>query len=300
MVWERYLLPQYEHEVAEGERARGTVDAYRGAWNGHIAPAWGKVPVDQVRPLGIQQWLSGLGLSSAKMCMNVMRPLMDYAVRYEWVETNPMRERYVMPSNSTVRTRDKGIWTLDELRELWGRVSGEWFEGAFLLSAFGGLRTGEALGVRSEDVTTDEISGVPVALVSVNKQVGNDGKVTKRLKTRQSRRTAVIVGKAAERLAEIADGADGWVTGDGLGGTSGQMTLRKSWDGVACYNFRNLRNSWETWMRHEVRVPPYVIEPLMGHKDPSVTGTYYDRPRDKSLAEAVAECYQKRPYDKNW
>lgn len=303
MVWERYLLPQYEHGLREHEMAEKTVKKYKSAWRTHCEPTWGEVPVDQVRPLRIQQWLMDESRSGAEIGMNVMRQLMDNAVRYEWVETNPMREKYIMPSKSTVRARDKGIWTLDELRELWGKIRGGeegWLEGAFLLSAFGGLRVGEALGVRTEDVTTDEIGGVPVSLVSVNRQVDEGGNVSERLKTRQSRRTAVLVGKAAERIAEISEERDGWVTGDGLGGSTSQLVLRKSWKRVACYNYTNLRNSWETWMRHEMRVPVYVIEPLMGHKDPSVTGTYYDRPRDKSLAETVAECYQQRPYDKNW
>jgi hypothetical protein len=61
--------------------------------------------------------------------------------------------------------------------------------------------------------------------------------------------------------------------------------------------FRNLRNSWQTWMRWEVGLPPYYIEPLMGHKVRGVTGQHYDRPTPEVLAAAVARAYDDGPWD---
>ena len=298
-VFREHLVPRWEHEMAEGERSDATMAVYQSTWRLHIAPTWASVPVDQVRPLLVQQWLSALPRNAAVRSLNIMRALMDVAVRYEWAPTNTCRERYVLPSKSTSTTRAKGVWPLAELGGLWRKVRGEWFEGAFLVAAFGGLRPGEALGVMGADVRGDAIAGVPVALVDVRRQVRTDDALTERLKTPQSARTAVVVGLAAMRLCELSEGAE-WLTENGAGGHSTQKALRLAWQEVAPWSFRNLRNSWETWMRHEMRVPPYVIEPLMGHKSPGVTGTYYDRPLAQSLAQTVAECYAARPYDRGW
>ena len=60
--------------------------------------------------------------------------------------------------------------------------------------------------------------------------------------------------------------------------------------------FRNLRNSWQTWMRWEARLAPWAIERLMGHKVAGVTGAYYDRPSDEVIADMLADAYRGR----NW
>jgi integrase len=174
----------------------------------------------------------------------------------------------------------------------------------FLLCGFGGLRVGEALGVRSEDVGEAIVGGVRLAVVSVSRQVSQEGP-TDSLKTPQSRRAVPVPGRAGARLLELAAACDGWLAGDGLGGPSTRARLSKAWrvaelpDGMR-HPLRNLRNSWQTNMRWVMRVPPYFIEALMGHAVAGVTGTYYDRPDASMLARVVAEAYAERPYDAGW
>jgi len=301
-VWDSYALPDLQRRLAAGDVSASTLKQYGYAWHKHVEPVWGHVQCDAVRPLAVQQWLYGITINAAKQGVVLMRLVLDYAVRYELVDHNVMRERYLMPSASTAGTRDKGVWTLDELGEVWRAVHGTWMEGAFLLAGFGGLRVGEALGVRGTDVELRRVGGVPVALVAVERQAGDKG-VTETLKTPQSRRTVAIPGRAALRLAELAESVD-YLSGDGLGGPSTRFRLRKSWGelplGELAHPFRNLRNSYQTWMRWEMRVPPYYIEVLLGHAGKDVTSRFYDRPDADAFAAIVADAYRERPYDEGW
>lgn len=302
-VWRRWYLPDLERLVASGERAASTLAAYRGAWGLHVEPRWADVPCDQVRPLEVQQWLTPMGASEAEAAMRILRPLADYAVRYGACETNPFRVRYLMPSKSTIERRDAGIWTLGQLGEVWQAVRGEWFEGAFLLAGFCGLRVGEALGVMGADVE-DASRDVPLALVRVRRQVTHAGGVSETLKNSQSVRVVAVAGPVAPRLLALADGR-GWVSSDGLGGHNTQKRLMASWrsslEGTGLHHpFRNLRNSYQTWMRWDARVEPYFIETMMGHKVAGVTGAHYDRPVAEMLADVVADAYRARPYDAGW
>ena len=300
-VWEQWHLPALERRVEDGALSAQTLQQYLSGWRRHVAPRWEDVQCDAVRPLDVQQWLSTLSSNQARGSLDVMRPLMDYAVRYGFLASNPMRERYVMPSRSSARTMDRAVWTLAELGEVWRSVRGQWFEAAFLLAAFGGLRVGESLGVRSEDVA--ECEGC--ALVDVRRQVTNRAAgVTERLKNRQSRRTIAVPGRAGVALLRIAGSCDGYLSGDGIGGNSSQDRLSRSWaDAVPpelFHPFRNLRNSWETNARWSLGLDSWSIEVMLGHSAPGVTGRYYDRPQPEMIAAAVADAYMSHPFDVKW
>ena len=302
-AWERWVLPSYERRVDEGGMSAHTLVQYRGAWRNHVSPTWADVPLDSVRPLRVQQWLSSLSWSAANQGVKVLSAVMDAAVRFECVEHNPMRERYLMPPKSTVRPHDAGIWTLPELYGVWRSVRGSWVEPALILAAFGGCRVGESLGVLAGEVELREVGGVDVALVSVARQVDKSGAVIDALKTAESRRVAVVAGRAALRLSELADvlPPDWYLTHDGAGAPQAQARLMRQWKAMGqAHPFRNLRNSWQTWMRWDAGLPPYYIEPLMGHRLAGVTGQHYDRPTAEVLAGAVARAYAERPWDAGW
>lgn len=300
-VWRSYALPDMERRVDGGELAASSVEAYERGWRLHCAPTWEHVPCDEVRPLAVQQWLYGLGLSAARAGRRSLALALDYAVRYELTGHNVARERYVMPARSTVEGRDRGVWTLPELGEVWRAAHGEWFEAAFLLAGFGGLRVAESLAARPDDV--GRLGGC--ATVAVRRQVLRTGGVTDRLKTPQSARVVPVPGRAGARLLEIAADSDGWLSGDGLGGHSSHTRLVRAWSGLDLpeplrHPFANLRSSWQTNMRWTLRVPPMFVEPMMGHRIAGVTGLHYDRPSVEMFAEVVSEAYAGHPFDAGW
>lgn len=303
-LWERYALPDTKQRAEDGDVAPTTVVQYERWWRKHVEPRWASVACDEVRPIEVQKWLSGLTRSQAANATLVLTKAMDYAVRYGWCDSNPMRERYLLPGRSTVSQRDKGTWTLAELEGVWRRVHGTWMEAAFILAAFGSCRVGEALGPKAGEVELTEVRGVPVAVVPIRRQVEHRGaEVTDRMKTSDSSRIVVVAGKAATRLGEIADGMppDWFLTNDGSGNPVSQARYTSRWRSMGMeHPFRNLRNGWQTWMRWEMRVAPYHIEAMMGHRQKGTTGQYYDRPQAQAFADVMAEAYAARPYDKAW
>ena len=325
-AWERWVLPDLERRVESDDISVRTMSAYRRAWVADVEPVWGGVPCDSVRPLHIQQWLLDLGLSQAKRALQLLTLVLDYAVRYELCDHNPTRERYVMPSKSTVATRDKGVWTLDELGGVWRavRAAAPWMEAAFLLAAFGGVRVSESVGplageVERMDVDVAlpagrleymDVDGIPLALVPILRQVTKEEGVTERLKTERSRRTVIVPGRAALALKSIAEStpADWPLTNDGAGAFVSRDRLNRSWrldvlpllpEGQR-HIFQNLRNSWQTNCRWTLGMPPWLVEPLMGHVGAGVTGQHYDRPQVLMFAETVARAYAEHPYDMGW
>lgn len=208
-----------------------------------------------------------------------------------------------MPSESNRRNKvDNGVWTLDELGELWRHVHGKYYEPAFLVAAFGGCRVGESLGVLSDEVRKSCIDGIDLAIVPIVRQVTHGRDVVDRLKTRNSVRDAAIPGKAAHTILSYAEeNAGTYLSTNGVGGFVNHNRLNYGWKKDVpkdlWHPFRNLRNSWQTNMRWELGVPPWLIEPVMGHVGEGVTGRHYDRPQTEVFCETVAKAYASNPYD---
>ncbi|MDY5271814.1 hypothetical protein [Tractidigestivibacter sp.] len=306
-AYEKWWLPNFERRVAEGEASVNSLNSFQSTWRKWCEPTWGVVEVTAIHPMDVQAWLLTMPISVARRARIVMSNTLDYCVRYELVPTNPFRAKYDMPSRSTSETQDRGIWTTAEVLRLCNAARGEWYEGALLVQAFGGARVGESLGVMAADVRGIECDGVPVALVDVRRQVQGHGGVTELLKTQQSHRVVPIPGPPGEMIIEIASQhGGGWLTDNGLGGHVSQVVYRNAVlrcadkAGVERRQPRSLRNAWETRMRWEWGLPPYVVEPMMGHAGRDVTGQYYDRPRPEAMAQVVADAYKLHPYGSTW
>lgn len=302
--WKRWYLPDRERMVEQGDLAPQSLTQYRSTWSCHVEPRWGSVPADQVRPLDVQQWLMGLRRVAADSSVHLMRQVLDYPVRYGLLGTNPMTVRYLLPSPGTVRRREDGVWSPAELGRVWRACWGTWLEPAFLLAGFGGCRVGEALGVRVGDVRGDVVSGVPVALVRVERQIDSQGKEAARTKNRWSTRTALLAGRPAMRLRELCNGreADAYLSAPPGRVHATQRELRRSFSGlleragVERHLFKNLRKTWQTNMRWVLRLPPWAIEPMMGHAGDGITGRYYDKPTELAFAQMLAEAWAERPF----
>lgn len=297
-AYEMWWLPWMRRRVDDGKTAQSTADGYMRAWSKVCAPKWGRVPVDSVKPAEVQRWLDGLTNGDARSAMPLLRKVMDFAVRFEVAESNKFRVDYEIPTRK-VRTRSKAVYDLARARSMLDEVRGSRLESAYILAAFGSCRTGEALGARVSDVETAEVRGVPIALVSIRRAMGDTGTApVERLKNEQSVRTVCVPGEYAERLAEIAAerraAGSEWLADRGDGLPMNKSALNHEWRRVAASDyipFANLRNSWRTFAQAEWRMDYDLLEVLMGHVLPGVTGRHYLRMSAAQLANQVGAAY---------
>ena len=310
--YERWFLPDRTRMMEQDDLARQTLEQYCGTWRCHVGPRWGQVSCAEVRPLDVQQWLLGLGRSAAEASLHLLRQIMDYATRYGFVDSNPLALRYLMPSASTIARREDGIWTAEELGDVWEACLGSWVEPAVLLCGFGGCRVGEALGVQVGDVRLETIESVPIAFVRIERQIDSRGRKSERTKNRWSTRTVLVAGRPATRIASLAAGRGDEVDCDDGGNVyltrapgkefATQKQLRQTFAtlleeaGVPKHLFKNLRKSWQTNARWVLGLSPWVVEPLMGHAGGGVTGRYYDKPTEKDVARVLAKAWRNEPF----
>lgn len=73
---------------------KGTRRLYERAWKNYCKDRWSHVPLDQVRPLDVQEWLFDISKSTAKIALGVPRRTVDLAVSYEVVSENKFRRQY--------------------------------------------------------------------------------------------------------------------------------------------------------------------------------------------------------------
>ncbi len=298
-AYEMWYRPWLDRRVAEGKAKAGTRRAYSSAWDHAVEPRWGKVPVDSVQPIDVQEWLLGLPSGTAVHAVAVLRRILDFAVQYELVGSNKMRLKYEMPTRKA-RSRVRDVYGIGQARVLFSALRGSDVEAPFILSCFGGARTGESIGVRCSEVGRAESHGIVLATVPIVRRMGGSGCLPLPdgdLKTPQSERTLVIPEPYGTRLIGIAEeraaGGFEWLAdrGDGLPPNKGMLT--RSWRrevGDGAIPFSNLRNSWRTFAQYDWHIDPDTLEILMGHVIPTVTGRHYLRPGVGELVEAVASA----------
>lgn len=297
-MYERYFLP----DIAES-LSGNSIATYMSAWNSKVNPRWGDVCVTGVKPVDIQDWLSGFTKSQAAAAVKVMAQVMDYAVMFEYIDANPMRAKYRMPKGGS--KRDGGIYTLDEAVEIFHAVKGSCIESAIIFSLFGSCRVGESISPKVSEISfSTSPNGLDIATFDLVRQVGKGGEVSGTLKTEDSRRTIVLCGEVARRVAEIARDRESsgliWMCDNGLCEPMGSYVVSREWRklteslGIEYHLFKNLRNSWRTFMAWDFGIAPDRLEKMMGHKGSGIGEQYYNRPVAEMFIDAVSEAYESK------
>lgn len=295
--YEQWYLPDIESRLS-----KNSITQYKSAWRSRIGPRWSEVPVTDVRPLEMQEWLLAMTRSQADRCVKVLSSVFEHAVRYDVVDRNPMRVKYRMPEGG--RVHDKGVYDFAQSVAMLRAVRGSFIEPSVILSLFGSCRVGESLSVMPGEVERATASnGMTGCVIGIRRQVDRNGNVESAMKTEQSERAVVLAGPPAERLLEVASAADvsgmTWLCDDGTGRPVGQRSAACELRRVAesadlpAHQYRNLRNSWRTYSEWELGIDPSKLEAIMGHRGNTVTDRYYMRPSAQMLLDSVAEAYER-------
>lgn len=129
-----------------------TYDGYLRKW---ILPRWRSYKLSEVKAVEVEQWLKRLCFESGEplakgskaKIRNIMSALYSHAIRWEWTTSNPITS----VRQSAKRQKIPEILTVDELVSLLDAIP-EPFRTAVFLDGASGLRVGELLGLKWEDV----------------------------------------------------------------------------------------------------------------------------------------------------
>ncbi len=193
---EQFLKGWLEDHVKPGTRPR-TYESYEGAVRLHIVPAIGKIRLVKLTAQNVQAFVndktaSGLSPRTVEYLHSVLSRALNRAVKWDLVRRN------VAKLATTPRVPRKPVSTLspDEAKVFLKGIRGSRNEALYTVAMALGLRKGEALGLRWEDI--DLNSRTLTVRHALQRQKGK-GKVLVEPKSDRSRRTInmpAIVGKA--------------------------------------------------------------------------------------------------------
>jgi len=95
----------------QGRKAFSTRPGYECYLKGWILPRWGEHRLDRIKPVAVKGWLDGIKRAKAKRAKirNLMSALFHHAMRFEWVDGNPIK----LVRQSAKRER---VWESSKIR----------------------------------------------------------------------------------------------------------------------------------------------------------------------------------------
>lgn len=280
-----------------------TVQRYRYIVDHHIVPVLGEVPLADLSPLDVQRWINGLGAVQRHSLM-CLRAALSRAVAWNLIDRNPA-QHVELPK---LERKVPRILSPEQTQTLLSQVKGDPLEALWLLAVYTGMRQGEILGLRWEDVNGSSLT----VSTSLWWRPGRHGRepVLTEPKTARSRRTITLHPTVTEALRKEQkrqmDQQD--TSRDGLVFHRKGIALEPSW--VLRTLQRHLREAKLPEITfHQLRHgtasmllssgwPLDAVSELLGHATPYVTLSIYshtiEKQREKT-AERMGELLTVAP-----
>ncbi len=298
----RRLGDYLEHwliEVVEPERKPATAASYRDMVRRHIAPELGHLRLDRLSATDVRLFLR---LKSTQPCARgrplssrsiqylhaILRSALSQAVRDDLISRNVCE--LVAPPRADEQSFRGSHLEPDEARALLAAADGTRLSAMWRLALTSGLRKGELLALRWDDLDLDR--GVLTVRRSVSRQAGR-GLVEGMPKTRESLRTlrlgagsvAALCEHRERQAAEQSLARDVWaderrVFATPRGTIIDPRNLNRNLDelcaqaGVPRIRVHDLRHTCATLLLAEGE-PLEVIAERLGHSDTRVTSQVY-------------------------
>jgi len=303
---DRWLSDAHRGEVRQSTFSR---DSYLVAR--HIRPALGRVRLRNLSALHIQRLYrerldSGLSGSTVQKMHHVLHKALAQAVRWDLIPRNPADA--VKPPAPAAR--EMHPLSADEARRLLEAARGDRLEALYVLAIYTGMRQGELLALKWEDV---DLNGRSLRVRRTLTRKSGDGSYDLgEPKTRKSRRTIRLSGRVVEALrshrsrqAEERLRLGGLYRDQGLvfAGETGSIinpsNLRsRSFGplleraGVPRITFHDLRHTCASLL-FQKNVHPKLVQELLGHASVAITLDTYSHMlpgMGEEAADAMSEA----------
>ena len=294
----------------EGRVEPGTYHQYRWAVTRHIVPFLGAVRLGDLTPEVVDRWLASLtaasdggrprlGATSARLVRKILSMALEEAVQRGRLARNPV---VLTQPPRRIRTTSRQSWTLAEAQAFLGAIGDHRLYAAFYVSLVTGLRRGELLALRWDDVDLERCQ------LEVVQQLAVEGgrPVLKQLKTDASARVvtfgpstaAVLADHEARQAAEASFAGPAWrrtglVFTTALGESIDPNNFARLMDGLAGkaqvprITPRGLRHTAQSVGRVVVG-DDKVVQERLGHSDVEITLNTYTRSRSSTATLANA------------
>ena len=307
----RYLA-YWMTEVVEEERRPATIATYRKITDRFIVPAIGGVRLDKLAPQDVRRLLNECRASTVRKGPNagqvvsvrtvqmvhaVLRNAIEHAVREELVPRNVVKLVKVPSPDYEVGS---GLSVADARRVL-ALVERDRLRAVYVLALLLGMRKGELLGLRWEDV---DLAGAELHVRQAAQRVAGELRFSAP-KTRRSRRaiplpepvvaalTSHRTRQRAERLAAGTAWTDsGLVFTTSIGTPIEPRNLNRHWYGVRTraelpdVRFHDLRHTFVTLLL-DMDVPPHIVQAIAGHSGIEVTMGVYAHASEEEKRAAL-------------
>lgn len=284
------FLDQWMADVVKPSVRPWTYAGYEVNVRLHIKPALGRLPLESLSPLHVQALLNqklaeGLAPKTVRYIRGTLRTALSQAARWGFIARNPANA----VDGPRVERFEIRPFTPDEARNFLVAIRGDRLEALYSVALTMGLRQGEALGLRWQDVDLE------MGYMRIDKQLQRiDGKFQLvEPKTHRSRRSLALPASIVASLRKHRDRqlseqrtlGERWEQSDlvfttdrgrPLDGTVVSHHFHRQLDraGLPQRRFHDLRHSCATLLLVQ-GVSPRVVMDVLGHSQIALTMNTY-------------------------
>lgn len=281
-----YAIPWFK-TYKENKLRSTTLRGYRSNFRKHIFPALGHLRIDEVTPDVLQQFMMDrqyLARNTLHTMMALISEMLDYAVEDGLLPKNPAAsKRLFNPSNKKDRRRALTLEEIqDVIKQLYETDNLE-HRRILALMLFTGMRRGEVLGLKWEDIDFKK------GAISVNKAVSysSNQPILSTTKTHNGIRTIPLNPQLRELLKPY--GTEGFIIGGDKPLTKMVYDrifrhIREKFDlhGATAHVFRHTYLS----MLNQAGVDPKTIQAIGGHGNFMLTYDLYVHSNRSQIMDA--------------
>ena len=283
--------------LTERRLAKTTLERYEVTFRCYIEPAFGNVPVNEIREADIRRWYSsmlqdGAGRASAAKAYRVLRAMLNTALDDGVIKRNPCR----IPGAGEDKSEERPVLSFDEVLRVVEALPARFRMMAYL-ATFTSLRFGELAALTRRNI---DVSAGFVTVVQNQAQLNTGELFLKDPKSAAGRRGVPIpdelLDEMKHHLAEYAEpGESGRVFVGAKGGRLRRQNFRKMWlkalaaSGVQPVHFHDLRHTGNQFAADQGATLRELME-RMGHSSPRAAMIYLhvSKGRSRRIADKLS------------